>query len=248
MMAKCQTRASRSYFAQPILLNVLSCGPTAGPSFASKEDRRWSASNSPAADGWRSDRQAHACAPSRPRRQGSGAPCWAALASADRLCGPRRNLPCAGRALPHGRECRRTVVLRPGHFAAPDRDAVAHATGCELEPKIRPVGCAGRVMEARLAVEAVEIGADELAVFHANAAIIDQIGHAAGGIDLIVGTAGGACFRLDNLDAVFERLLDDDDAREASVWRAVCNIELHFRAPSSPGAEAAGCGPDRCRI
>jgi hypothetical protein len=49
-------------------------------------------------------------------------------------------------------------------------------------------------MEARLAVEAVEIGADELAVFHANAAIIDQIGHAAGGIDLIVGTAGGRVF------------------------------------------------------
>jgi hypothetical protein len=129
-------------------------------------------------------------------------------------------------------------------------------------------------MEARLAVEAVEIGADELAVFHANAAIIDQIGHAAGGIDLIVGTAGGACFRLDNLDAVFERLLDDDDAREASVWRAVCDIELHLQstiqtlasplvrrvlwdgqgaealayASSSPDAEAAGCGPDRCRI
>ena len=42
MMAKCQTRASRSYLAQPILLNVLSCGPTAGPSFASNRDDRTS--------------------------------------------------------------------------------------------------------------------------------------------------------------------------------------------------------------
>src|SRR6266498_4068463 len=92
--------------------------------------------------------------------------------------------------------------------------------------KIRPIACVGRVVEARLAVEVVEVSADELAVFHANAGIIDQIGHAAGGIDLIVGTAGSACFRFDGLDAVFERLLDDDDAREASVRRAVCDIEF----------------------
>ena len=85
-------------------------------------------------------------------------------------------------------------------------------------------------MEARLAIEAVEIGADELAVFHANAGLIDQIGHAAGGIDLIVGTVGGARFCLDDLDAVFKRLLKDDDAREASVWRAVCDIELHLQS------------------
>jgi hypothetical protein len=68
-------------------------------------------------------------------------------------------------------------------------------------------------VKARPAVEAVEKGADELAVFHADTGIIDQIGHAAGGIDLIVGTAGRACFRLDDLDAILECLLDDDDAR-----------------------------------
>jgi hypothetical protein len=84
-------------------------------------------------------------------------------------------------------------------------------------------------VEARLAVEGVEISADELAVFHADAAIIDEIGYAAGGVDPIVGTAGRACFRLDDLDAVLERLLDDDDAREASVRRAVCDIELHIQ-------------------
>src|SRR5262245_11849773 len=39
-----------SKVARPILLNVLSFGSTAGPSLASKEDRRWSASSSLAAD------------------------------------------------------------------------------------------------------------------------------------------------------------------------------------------------------
>ena len=75
-------------------------------------------------------------------------------------------------------------------------------------------------MEARRPVKAVEIGANELAVFHANAVIVDQIGHATRGIDPIVGAAGSACFRLDDLDAVFECFLDDDDACEAGVRRA----------------------------
>src|SRR5262249_12178646 len=128
-----------------------------------------------------------------------------------------------------GESSRRTLVLGPGHFPAPHGDAVAHAARRKLEPKIRPIGCVRRVVEARLAVEGVEISADELAVFHADAGIIDEIGHAAGGVDPIVGTAGGACFRLDGLDAVLERLLDDDDAREPSVRRAVCDVELHIQ-------------------
>jgi len=86
-----------------------------------------------------------------------------------------------------GKSSRRTLVLGPGYFPAPYGDAVAHAARRKLEPKIRPIGCVRRVVEARLAVEGVEISADELAVFHADAGIIDEIGHAAGGIDLIVG-------------------------------------------------------------
>src|SRR5215467_142350 len=124
---------------------------------------------------------------------------------------------------------RRTLVLGSGHFPTPHGYAVAHAARRELEPTVRPIGCVRRIVEARPAVEDIEIDADELAVFHADAGFIDQIGHAAGGIDLIVGTAGRACFRLDDLDAVFECLLDDDDAREACVRRAVCDIELHIQ-------------------
>jgi hypothetical protein len=68
-------------------------------------------------------------------------------------------------------------------------------------------------VEPRLTVKAIEIGADELAVLHANAGIINQKGHAARGIDLIVGTARGTRFRLDNLNAVLESFLKNEDAR-----------------------------------
>ena len=57
-------------------------------------------------------------------------------------------------------------------------------------------------MKARLAVEAVEIGADELAVLHADAGIVDEVGHAARGVDPVVGAAGGARLGLDDLDPV----------------------------------------------
>src|SRR5712691_8026717 len=139
-----------------------------------------------------------------------------------------------------GKSGRRALVLRPDHLTTPDGDAVAHAARRELEPKIRPIGCARRVVEARLAVEAVEIGTDQLAVFHAHPGIVDQIGHAARGIDLIVGTARRACFRLDDLDAVLERLLDDDDAREAGIWRAVCDVDLHIQGAIQFSSAEAG--------
>src|SRR5262249_22321472 len=125
-------------------------------------------------------------------------------------------------------ECsRRALALGPGYLPAPHGDAVAHATRCELEPKIRPIGCVRCAVESRLAVKAVEIGTDKLAVFHADAGVIDEVRHPTGGIDLIIGTAGDACFSLDDLDAVLERLFDDDDAREPSVGRSVCDIEFH---------------------
>jgi hypothetical protein len=68
-------------------------------------------------------------------------------------------------------------------------------------------------VEARLTIEAVEIGADELAVLHANAGIVDEIGHATRGVDLIVRTARSTRFRLNDLDPILERLLYDNDAR-----------------------------------
>ena len=73
-------------------------------------------------------------------------------------------------------------------------------------------------MEARFTVEVVEVGANELAVLHANAGIVDEIGHATRWIDLIVRTALGARFRLNDLDAVVKRLLYDNDARQPRVW------------------------------
>ena len=83
-------------------------------------------------------------------------------------------------------------------------------------------------MEPRLTVKAIEIGADELAVLHAIAGIINQKGHAAGGIDLIVGATRRTRFGLDNLNAVLKFLLQDEKARQACVWRVERDIELHW--------------------
>jgi hypothetical protein len=58
------------------------------------------------------------------------------------------------------------------------------------------------LMESRLAIETVEIGADELAVLHADARVVNEIGHTARRIDLIVGAAWRARLRLDDFDAV----------------------------------------------
>src|SRR5258708_6640334 len=97
-----------------------------------------------------------------------------------------------------GESSRRTLVRGPGHFPTPHGDALAHAPRRELQPKIRPIGCKRRIVEARHAVEAVEKGADKLAVFHADTGIVAPVGHAAGGIELIVGTAKQGGFRLES--------------------------------------------------
>src|SRR6516165_8907964 len=80
----------------------------------------------------------------------------------------------SGRTLPYG----------SSHLAYPYADAFAHVARRELKPLVSPIRLAGGVMETRLAIQVVQIGTDELAVFHADAGIIDQIGDAAGGIDL----------------------------------------------------------------
>ena len=113
----------------------------------------------------------------------------------------------------------RTLARGPTHFACPHRNAVAHAARHELEPQVSPIGLTQRVVEVRLTVEVVEVGANELAVLHANAGIIDEIGHATRGVDLIVRTARSTRFRLDDLDAILECLLyDNNDARQPRVW------------------------------
>ena len=81
-------------------------------------------------------------------------------------------------------------------------------------------------MEPRLAVETVEIGADELAVLHADARVVNEVGHTARGIDLIIGAVCGARFRFDDLDAV-PTLLYDEDAGQPRIRRSVCDIEFH---------------------
>ena len=150
------------------------------------------------------DTRGRAYAPSRQPLQGSRGPYRASTASASRPHNPQQHLPCAGFGPPHGG---RTLARGAMHFARPYRDAVAHAERHEFEPKVTPIRFTSRTVEARLTIEAVEIGADELAVLYAKTSIVDEIGHAARGVDLIVRVVQGARFRLDNLDAVLDRFL-----------------------------------------
>src|SRR5262245_33190000 len=84
-----------------------------------------------------------------------------------------------------------------------------------------------RVMESRLPIEVVEVGADELAVLHTHTRFVNEVGHAARRVDQIVGTARGARLRLDDLDAVRQAFLQDEDARQPRIWGGERDVELH---------------------
>src|SRR5262249_25157167 len=114
----------------------------------------------------------------------------------------------------HGR---RTLVLRPGHLAHPNADALAQAARASLAPPITPIALARRAVKFRRAVETVEVGTNELAVLHADAVCVEEIGHPAGWIYLIIGTALLARLRRDDLDAILQFFLDHHDARQPRI-------------------------------
>jgi hypothetical protein len=62
------------------------------------------------------------------------------------------------------------------------------------------------MMEARPAVEAVEVGTDGLTVLHADPGIVHEIRDASRRIDLIVGAADRTRLRLDDLRPVRQEL------------------------------------------
>src|SRR5579859_5036132 len=129
----------------------------------------------------------------------------------------------------------RSLVLRSAHFTYPNRNAVAEAARRRLEPAIRPVRIIRRSMEAGLAVEAVEIRANDLAVLKANSGIINEVGHPAGRINLIIGTVDGARLGLDDFDAFTQPLFDNQNARQPRIGRTRCDVKLHrFWAPTVP--------------
>src|SRR6266568_3595721 len=114
---------------------------------------------------------------------------------------------------------RGTFALGSPHLTHPNRDSIAQAARSGLEPATGPIRIRCRAMQARLAVEAVKIGADELAVLHADAGIVDEVGHAAGGVDLVVGAIRYARLRSDHLDAVLQTFLEHYDARQSRIGR-----------------------------
>src|SRR4051794_40942 len=129
-----------------------------------------------------------------------------------RACGLVRER--GGRALAYG----------PAHLARPDGNAVARAARSGLEPGALPIAILR--MKARLAAEAVQVGADELAVLHADAGIVDEVRHAPRGVDPIVRAVGRARLGLDDFDPVLEALLDDQDARQPRIWRRERDVDF----------------------
>ncbi len=73
----------------------------------------------------------------------------------------------------------RTLACGSSHFAHPDTDSFTHVARRELKPLISPISSTSGIVEARLTIQAIEIGADELAILHGNAVIVDKIRHTA---------------------------------------------------------------------
>src|SRR5689334_14001473 len=72
----------------------------------------------------------------------------------------------------------------------------------------------------------VQIGADDLAVLHAETGVIDEAGHAPRRTDQIEGTVRKARLRRDDLDALFKTLLQHEDARQPRVGRGERNMSF----------------------
>jgi len=82
-------------------------------------------------------------------------------------------------------------------------------------------------MKGRMALQVIEVGADESGFLHANAIVPHEIGDAAGWIDAVIGAVRNARLRGDSLHPALQSLLDHDDARHARVGRAGGDVELH---------------------
>jgi hypothetical protein len=141
-----------------------------------------------------------------------------------------------------------TLVRRTRHFARPYGNTVAHTARHELKPKVSPIRGSKRPVKPRLAIETVEIDTDELAIFHANASIIDKIGYAARGIDLVVSTfVSTRLCRYDFISGAFYFCLHAAYCTE-TVWSACVGRTpaiVSLRRLSGTGVSAGM--PNSCR-
>src|SRR5262245_66695191 len=78
-----------------------------------------------------------------------------------------------------GEDRRRSLARRSAHLAYPYASAFAHVPRDGFDAAVGPVRLAGR-MKARRTVEVLEIGADPLAVLHAEPAVVGEAGAAGG--------------------------------------------------------------------
>src|SRR5262245_37755034 len=72
-----------------------------------------------------------------------------------------------------------TFVLGSTHLTHPYGRCLRTCCARCLQSAVVPIGLTQWAMEPGLAIKAVEIGTDELALLHANAGVVVEIGHAA---------------------------------------------------------------------
>src|SRR6266576_1606057 len=144
-------------------------------------------------------------------------------------------------------DCGRLLILRPHNFTAPNREAIQHASRQGFETARLPRLVTGWQIENRIAVEVIEVGADDCRIFKSYAVVADEIGDATRWIDTVVRTVRATCLCADDFDSARQSLLDNYDSCNARVGRAWGDVELHkrlsdFKTPASmPRPGRFGC-------
>src|SRR3954470_1453978 len=139
-------------------------------------------------------------------------------------------------------DARRSLVLGPRQLAAPDGKAIHHAPRQRFEASPIPELITAGQIERRLAVEMIQVCANNRRFLQPRAVLTHQIRNPTGWVDFVVRTIGDARLGRNYLHPLFQALLQNDDSRHARVWGSGRDVELHHARedpPSQPGMEAA---------
>ncbi len=121
----------------------------------------------------------------------------------------------------------RALVRGPLELAAPYGEPVQQASRQGFETTCLPRLLPFRRIEGGFALEVIEVGTDESRFFQRDAVVTAEIGHATGGIDMVVRTVRDTRLCDEDLDSVLQSLLEKHDPYDARVGRGLGDVELH---------------------
>src|SRR3990172_2879659 len=128
----------------------------------------------------------------------------------------------------------RTFILGPQDLATPNCESVQHASRQGFETARLPRLVSGWQIEGWVAIEVIEVSADDCGFLQPHAVVTDEIGNATRWINGVVGTVRKTCLCGDDLDSALQPLLMNHDACDARVGRARGDVELHDAKSSVP--------------